>query len=267
MSRGDEDALVKILTLFVRGSSAGDEQTTSPFQMLVPPTKSRFKAGRIKAHPDFASFRQRVTFQWQHETLSTKKRALKTFPSFDEFYMSDHLPRLRIAVARAFVNFKYQKTANHIFFLQAALQKLRQTGFLSASMRKQLRADAERNLIANTNIFLCTVASNYRLTELRSEHKKDFPRLIAAVLDEAGATAEDHIPLLLDAGAENLVLLGDQQQLGPLVVSSEPPHMLSQKNVTRSFLKRCCDCGVQPILLTEQYRMPVRLGELVSRLC
>lgn len=133
---------------------------------------------------------------------------------------------------------------------------------------KSARFAAERRIICEqTTVFLCTVASNYRLTELRERFGKDFPRLIAAVLDEAGATAEDNIPLLLDAGAENLVLLGDQKQLGPLVVSHEPPTVLEEKKANRSFLQRCCDAGRVPVLLSEQYRMPRFLGSLVSGLC
>ena len=61
-----------------------------------------------------------------------------------------------------------------------------------------------------------------------------FPRLVAAILDEAGATGEEHIPLILDVGAENLVLLGDQKQLGPVVIAAEPPTELAEKCVNRS---------------------------------
>ncbi|CAD7966377.1 unnamed protein product [Amoebophrya sp. A120] len=94
-----------------------------------------------------------------------------------------------------------------------------------------------------------------------------FPeKFAAAILDEAGATGEENLPLLLDLHAENLVLLGDHKQLGPLVLSVEPPFALEKKCVTRSFMQRCVDSGKRFSLLDVQYRMPRKVCDLVSKL-
>ena len=109
---------------------------------------------------------------------------------------------------------------------------------------------------------MSTIANAYRLAGLKSKYGDEFPRMVGAILDEAGATAEENVPLLLDVGVENLTLLGDQEQLGPVIVNHGP----CKKAVQRSLLERLQASSVQCSLLTEQYRMPALLGDLVSRL-
>lgn len=115
------------------------------------------------------------------------------------------------------------------------------------------RATAARRIVAETTCFLGTVASSYRITNLRDTYAEDFPRMLLAILDEAGATAETYTPLILSLGVQNLMLLGDTKQLRPLVKGVEhgDPY-----EVTRSLMERCVNAGVDQSMLTEQYRMP-----------
>ena len=59
------------------------------------------------------------------------------------------------------------------------------------------------------------------MVRLQEDHKSVFRRLLLGVLDEAGATGETYIPLLLNTGVENLVQLGDVKQLRPMVIARD----------------------------------------------
>ena len=89
--------------------------------------------------------------------------------------------------------------------------------------------------------------------------------MVMGILDEAGATAETYIPLVLQTKIENLVLLGDQRQLRPLVIAPDSEN-IDEKQVNRSLLERCVACKSGSTMLREQYRMPKKLCDVVSRL-
>ncbi|CAK9099218.1 unnamed protein product [Durusdinium trenchii] len=110
-----------------------------------------------------------------------------------------------------------------------------------------------------------------------------------SILDEAAATAETYVPLVIRTpandwacntskgraresqhvtcmGVENLVMLGDHKQLNPLVLATGGDHEIKEKNVDRSFMERAmaCNCRLHPLRI--QYRMPEVLCQLVSKL-
>lgn len=129
------------------------------------------------------------------------------------------------------------------------------------------RSTAPARTVRNTQVVLCTIPSSYRIAQLQADFPDDFPKhLFLGMLDEAGATAESYVPLLIRLGAENLVLLGDHKQLSPLVLASGGDRELEDKNVDRSLMERVLDCGLRPFPLREQYRMPPSLCDLVSDL-
>lgn len=129
------------------------------------------------------------------------------------------------------------------------------------------RSTAPARTVRNTRILLCTIPSSYKVMQLKEEYVNDFPgQLFMSVLDEAAATAETYVPLLIRLGVENLLMLGDHKQLSPLVMASGGDRMLQEKRLDRSLMERAIDCGVVAHPLRLQYRMPVVLCDLVSRL-
>ncbi|CAD7944627.1 unnamed protein product, partial [Amoebophrya sp. A120] len=119
---------------------------------------------------------------------------------------------------------------------------------------------AAKRIVLSTTCFLFTIASGYRMKQLQDEY--DLPKITLGILDEAGATAESHTPLILETGVENLLLLGDTKQLRPLV-KGDPPR---EYQIDRSLMERCGDAGADQQSLKEQYRMPPEICDLVSEL-
>ncbi|CAE7240689.1 Upf1 [Symbiodinium microadriaticum] len=125
---------------------------------------------------------------------------------------------------------------------------------------------AARN-VRRTRVLLCTIPSCYKVMQLQEDYEDDFPkRLFMGILDEAAATAETYIPLILRLQVENLVLLGDHKQLSPLVLASGGDREIKDKNVDRSLMERAIDNNLRPHSLRVQYRMPEVLCNLVSSL-
>ncbi|CAD7945798.1 unnamed protein product [Amoebophrya sp. A25] len=124
------------------------------------------------------------------------------------------------------------------------------------------RQSAAGRIVAKTTCFLFTISSGYRMQQLQSEYSAMMPHTKLAVLDEAGATAESYVPMILTTGVENLLLLGDTKQLRPLVKGSPPDDF----QIDRSLMERCCDAGADQQMLKEQYRMPPGISDVVSKL-
>lgn len=131
----------------------------------------------------------------------------------------------------------------------------------------QAKESARKRLVTGAQAFLVTVSSSHRLLSLVEKYKEVLSnkRMFAAVLDEAGATSETYVPLLLRLGIENLVLLGDHRQLPPLVKGD--PISVARAKADRSLMERIADCRPSACrMLREQYRMFPGLGSLVSKL-
>ena len=136
-----------------------------------------------------------------------------------------------------------------------------------ASLVAALDAAVERAtaaILSSTTIFLCTVASLHRL-DAAAAYFEGGEALHTVVLDEAGATPETYVPQILSCGAENLVLLGDHNQLPPLVMCSSLDEVVT-KRANRSLLERARETADVVHLLNEQYRMPEHVATLVSKL-
>eukprot|EP00927_Polykrikos_kofoidii_P068680 TRINITY_DN6400_c0_g1_i2.p1 TRINITY_DN6400_c0_g1~~TRINITY_DN6400_c0_g1_i2.p1 ORF type:complete len:906 (+),score=135.93 TRINITY_DN6400_c0_g1_i2:187-2904(+) len=127
---------------------------------------------------------------------------------------------------------------------------------------------AKNHIVQRTRVFLCTIASLYRISSLQKDYVDFFPGAPhTIVIDEAAATPESYVPQVLHTRAENLVLLGDHLQLPPLVITQDLAD-LDRKQGNRSLMERALDRMPQHWLhqLTEQYRMPQGLCKLVSDL-
>jgi hypothetical protein len=125
---------------------------------------------------------------------------------------------------------------------------------------KSVRGD----LMEKCQLVLCTIASTSRLLREWEEHVKQPLRVHTVVVDECGCTPESSTALLLNLRPQNLVLLGDHNQLPPC--SLVPPQALKGTGHDRSTLERCVMAsGGRVHRLTEQYRMHPRICEAVSR--
>jgi regulator of nonsense transcripts 1 len=80
------------------------------------------------------------------------------------------------------------------------------------------------------------------------------------LIDESTQATEPECLLPLTLGAEQVILVGDHAQLGPVVMSKAAERCgLSQSLVERMIL-----CGVRPVRLQVQYRMHPCLSEFPS---
>lgn len=146
-------------------------------------------------------------------------------------------------------------------------ERLRKCVVKADNALRVARDTAPSRVVRNTRVFLCTISSSYQVRTLQEYFPKDFPgRLAMSILDEAAATAETYVPLVIRIGVENLVMLGDHKQLNPLVLATGGDQVIKDKNVDRSFMERAmaCNCPLHP--LRTQYRMPDVLCKLVSKL-
>jgi len=83
------------------------------------------------------------------------------------------------------------------------------------------------------------------------------------VIDEAAQATEPTclVPIAASLGATQLVMLGDHMQLPPTVLS----HSAQQGGLGRSLFERLADAGLEPSLLTRQYRMHPAIAHFASR--
>lgn len=169
---------------------------------------------------------------------------------------------IRWKMAVAFKKQKFPKTNRLMSTLRSCDAKL--TELLSWA-----RTTVERRILKGMNAFVFTIGSSHYYTgtlevEAGSQDAPT-PVLDLAIIDEAGATLESHIPVLLKLQVKNLVLLGDIKQLRPLVKSLNDTDV-REKCVDRSCMERCIDAGVATHMLKVQYRMPARMCRVVSNL-
>jgi len=122
---------------------------------------------------------------------------------------------------------------------------------------------AEDRAVRDASAILVTIGSSHRLHQFKCDHSHHFHEEIKmAILDEAGATAETYIPMLLDLKVQNLVLVGDQKQLPPLIKGAG--NWYDSSNVARSLMQRSIERNPKFVMLKTQYRMPRMLCDIVS---
>uniref|UniRef100_A0A7R9UH85 RNA helicase n=1 Tax=Pinguiococcus pyrenoidosus TaxID=172671 RepID=A0A7R9UH85_9STRA len=86
-------------------------------------------------------------------------------------------------------------------------------------------------------------------------------RFRTVLIDEASQCAEPGALVPLLVGAEQLILIGDQNQLPPTVLSKEA----AQGGLHVSLFERLLSLGMEAHLLTRQYRMPPSIAEFPSK--
>jgi regulator of nonsense transcripts 1 len=118
---------------------------------------------------------------------------------------------------------------------------------------RQHRIKAERDILHNADVICCTCvgAGDPRLASSRFRQ---------VLIDEAtqAIEAEALIPIVL--GAKQLVMVGDQCQLGPVIMCKKA----AKAGLTTSLFERLIQLGIRPIRLEVQYRMHPCLSEFPS---
>ena len=107
-------------------------------------------------------------------------------------------------------------------------------------IENQIRDD----ILDKTQIVCCTcIGSGHEILDGRR-----FPQVL---IDEATQATEPSSLVPLIRGARQVVLVGDHKQLPPTVLSFRA----EGQGLKRSLFERLVDCGIEPLLLTTQYRM------------
>ncbi|EEB08720.1 hypothetical protein SJAG_03886 [Schizosaccharomyces japonicus yFS275] len=131
-------------------------------------------------------------------------------------------------------------------------------GELSLADEKRLRvlvASIERELLQSANVICCTCvgAGDKRVSKLRFR---------AVLIDEATQASEPECMIPLTHVYKQVVLVGDHQQLGPVVMNKKA----AQAGLSQSLFERLIILGNSPIRLTVQYRMHPCLSEFPSNM-
>lgn len=142
------------------------------------------------------------------------------------------------------------------------LQKLQllkdETGELSASDEKRfrmLRKQAERELLDLADVVSCTCigAGDPRLAKIKVN---------SILIDECMQATEPECMVPVVLGAKQLIIVGDQCQLGPVVMCKKA----SQAGLSQSLYDRLCAIGIRPFRLEVQYRMHPSLSLFPSNI-
>ena len=131
-------------------------------------------------------------------------------------------------------------------------------GELSSSDEKKFRflwRAAEKEILDNADVICCTcvTAGDPRLNKRRFR---------CVLIDEATQACEPECLIPLSLGCKQVVMVGDHQQLGPVILNKGA----AQAGLNQSMFERMVILGVRPIRLQVQYRMHPCLSEFPSNM-
>ncbi|RDW89846.1 putative regulator of nonsense transcripts [Aspergillus mulundensis] len=120
---------------------------------------------------------------------------------------------------------------------------------------KQLTRAAEREILNNADVICCTCvgAGDPRLAKLKFR---------TVLIDESTQSAEPECMIPLVLGCKQVVLVGDHQQLGPVIMNKKA----AKAGLNQSLFERLVILGCSPIRLNVQYRMHPCLSEFPSNM-
>jgi regulator of nonsense transcripts 1 len=138
------------------------------------------------------------------------------------------------------------------------LQKGKEEGILTESeLRKyySLLRRAERDILEAADVICttCVGAGDPRLAKFKFR---------SVLIDEATQSCEPESLIPIIRGARQVVLVGDHQQLGPVVMNRSA----SNAGLTQSLFERLILLGIRPYRLQVQYRMHPALSEFPSNM-
>ncbi|KAJ1890691.1 ATP-dependent RNA helicase [Kickxella alabastrina] len=140
------------------------------------------------------------------------------------------------------------------------LQKLHKLklamGELSSSDQnryRRLRTESEMEVLRYADVILCTCAGagDKRLSKFQFR---------TVLIDESTQASEPECLIPLVMGARQVVLIGDHQQLGPVIISKTA----ANAGLSQSLFERLVFLGLRPHRLVVQYRMHPCLSEFPS---
>ncbi len=120
---------------------------------------------------------------------------------------------------------------------------------------KQLTRSAEREILTNADVICCTCvgAGDPRLSRFKFR---------TVLIDESTQSAEPECMIPLVLGCKQVVLVGDHQQLGPVIMNKKA----AKAGLNQSLFERLVILGCAPIRLNVQYRMHPCLSEFPSNM-
>lgn len=120
---------------------------------------------------------------------------------------------------------------------------------------KQLTRSAEREILTNADVICCTCvgAGDPRLAKFKFR---------TVLIDESTQSAEPECLIPIVLGCKQLVLVGDHQQLGPVIMNKKA----AKAGLSTSLFERLVNLGTVPIRLQIQYRMHPCLSEFPSNM-
>ena len=146
-------------------------------------------------------------------------------------------------------------TDSKLYKLNLQLQK---TGQLTADDGKQYESllnIAEKALLRNAEVVCCTCVAGLdpRLEDTTFE---------SVVIDETTQAREPECLIPVVRGCQRLVLVGDHQQLGPVILDQDA----KRAGLDISLFERLLSLGITPYCLNVQYRMHPALSEFPSNM-
>ncbi|KAF3933450.1 hypothetical protein ABW19_dt0208643 [Dactylella cylindrospora] len=120
---------------------------------------------------------------------------------------------------------------------------------------KHLTRAAEKEILANADVICCTCvgAGDPRLAKFKFR---------TVLIDESTQAAEPECMIPLVLGCKQVVLVGDHQQLGPVIMNKKA----ARAGLHQSLFERLVILGCAPIRLNVQYRMHPCLSEFPSNM-
>ncbi|KAJ3087643.1 ATP-dependent helicase NAM7 [Quaeritorhiza haematococci] len=142
--------------------------------------------------------------------------------------------------------------------LQKLIRLKDEYGELSSSDEKKykmLKRAAEREILQFADVICCTCvgAGDPRLSRFNFK---------TVLIDEATQAAEPECLIPLVLGAKQAVLVGDHQQLGPVILNKKA----ARAGLSQSLFERLVILGIRPIRLQVQYRMHPCLSAFPSNM-
>jgi regulator of nonsense transcripts 1 len=120
---------------------------------------------------------------------------------------------------------------------------------------KQLTRAAEREILTAADVICCTCvgAGDPRIAKMKFR---------TVLIDESTQSAEPECMIPLVLGCKQVVLVGDHQQLGPVIMNKKA----ATAGLNQSLFERLVILGCSPIRLQVQYRMHPCLSEFPSNM-
>ncbi|EPZ33698.1 Regulator of nonsense transcripts-like protein [Rozella allomycis CSF55] len=161
-------------------------------------------------------------------------------------------PVLFLSLHEQVRNYKGNPEATKYFTLKE------EQGHLNAADEKKFRqakSASEMDILRNADVICCTCvgAGDPRLRKFRFK---------AVLIDEVTQAAEPECLIPLVSGARQVILVGDHQQLGPVIMSKKA----SNAGLNQSLFERLVLLGIKPIRLQVQYRSHPCLSEFPSNM-